>query len=141
MKEFDLNFKDRSVCQVEDELKQGDVLRFIRVSTSAVCGHLSTPLASSQPKGGVVVWEEKGRSRVRVDGKASPLPHDTDPPLPSDATRCQQWVGHCCSGPMGSEIRRNWHFASPFQLCRLDPASDIYGILLGKKENICCLLY
>lgn len=92
-------------------------------------GHL---LPTPGGYGGCSQWEKIGRSWFGVDGK-SPLHRCTDMSHPSNAAWCRQWLRRCCLGP---QTRRNWHFASPFQLFRLNPISDIYGALLEDKKIV-----
>lgn len=101
--EFDLYFKDHSVCQVGE---RGQTCSWFYVNTS-VCGDLSrlegtlrsfaaslpmTPIWSPPSNPRWVwpwsPWAEKGRSGFWVDGKTSPLHHCTDLSLPSDAAWC-----------------------------------------------------
>lgn len=90
------------------------------------------PGPSPQPKVGVAGWalrekREGGGSGWRESISSASLYR---PVSPSNAAWCR-----CCLCPLGSEIR-SWHFASCFQLLRLNPAVDIYGVLLDQKEII-----
>lgn len=96
-------------------------------------GHL---LPTQGGCGGCSQWEKNGRSWFRMDGKTSLLYHCTNLCLPSNAAWCQQWVRQCCFCPLGPETRINWHYPSPFQLFRLNPVSDIYGVLLEEKKIV-----